>query len=112
MNTAVDASTTRYKLWKSFKDIVLSIAKKTCSTKIVGRYKKRTSWWNVSIKERVKIKKQRWKEYLRKRTKESFINSKKKEQRHGDEFKKAKLGRIWGKWKGIVKEIRNCFSKY
>ena len=37
---------------------------------------KRISWWKVNIKEQVKIKKQRWKEYLQRRTKESYINYK------------------------------------
>ena len=61
MNTAIDAPTTE-ELWKTFKDIVLSTAKETCGIKIVGGYKKGTSWWDISIKEQVKLKKQRWKE--------------------------------------------------
>ena len=67
VNTAIDASTTTDELWKTLKDIVLSTAREICGTNIVGGYKKRTSWWNVSIKEQAKIKKHRWKEYLQKK---------------------------------------------
>ena len=58
VKTAIDASTTTEELWKTFKDIVLSTAKETCGVKIVGGYKKRTTWLNVSLKQQVQIKKQ------------------------------------------------------
>ena len=56
VNTAIDVSTTTEELWKTFKDLLLSIAKETCGIKIVGEHKKRKSWWNVSTMERVKKK--------------------------------------------------------
>ena len=72
MNRAMDTSTTTEELWKT----LISTEKETCGMKLLGEHKKRTSWRNESIKEQVKIKKQRWKEYLQKRTKESYINCK------------------------------------
>jgi len=65
----MDASTTIEELWEKFEDILLSTTKETCGIKIVGECKKRTNWWIVSIKEKVKIKKQRRKEHLQKEQK-------------------------------------------
>ena len=59
-------------LWQSFKNIILNAAKEKCGTLLLGNGKKQTRWWNEEIKTQIKIKKLKWKKYLRNRTQENY----------------------------------------
>lgn len=58
--------------WKIFKTIILESAQKVCGTCRYNEANKRTAWWSEEIKKQVKIKKQKWQEYLRKKTQQSY----------------------------------------
>lgn len=58
--------------WQTFKKIVNKAGTESCGIAISGGSKKRTSWWSQDIKNIIKRKKEAWKEYLRKKSEESY----------------------------------------
>lgn len=58
--------------WQTFKEIILKAAKQACGTIKLNPNKKQTAWWNESIKEEIRQKKQKWKKYLKSRTEENY----------------------------------------
>jgi Reverse transcriptase (RNA-dependent DNA polymerase)/Endonuclease-reverse transcriptase len=63
---------TTEEMWEILKTTILKAAADVCGITITGGNKKRTKWWNVNIQEQVKVKKQKWKEYLKEKTAESY----------------------------------------
>ncbi|XP_044760257.1 uncharacterized protein LOC123317714 [Coccinella septempunctata] len=68
-------------LWVDFKTKVLATAKEVCGSVRVKGKRKYTSWWSEDIKKEIKCKKNRWKEYLRERTEESYMRYKEKRKK-------------------------------
>lgn len=67
------------RLWNDFKDVIIESAKKVCGTCKITNNKRQTAWWNEEIRQQVRLKKRKWKFYLKKKTKESYDDY--KEQR-------------------------------
>lgn len=74
----VNCNWTLEDLWVEFKTKVLATAKEVCGSVRVKGKTKYTSWWSEDIKKEIKCKKNRWKEYLRDRTEESYMRYKDK----------------------------------
>lgn len=51
--------------WETFRNTLISAARETCGTSKINRNKKQTAWWNDNVKREVKLKKEKWKIYLR-----------------------------------------------
>lgn len=66
-------------MWQKFKSIILGAAGKACGVNKANKRGRRTAWWSKEIKQQVKIKKERWAEYLVKKTESTYNNY--KEQR-------------------------------
>ena len=58
--------------WRELKGIILETARSVCGVSRQSEYKKQTAWWNSEVIEQVRIKKQKWREYLRKKTPGSY----------------------------------------
>src|SRR3978361_1562990 len=58
--------------WQYYKDVIIQTAIEVCGTSTKNNRIKQTSWWSREIKEAVKIKKKKWKEYLRRRTERNY----------------------------------------
>lgn len=65
--------------WQRFKEIIIDAARVTCGVNRTNYQRNNTAWWNKDIKMEVELKKRRWKEYLGRRTDETY--SRYKEQR-------------------------------
>ena len=97
-NNTETTTTTTEELRKIFKDMKLRTAKETCGVKIVGGHKKSNKLVECKHKRKSKSKEVRMERIfakMNKRELRKLKNSKKKGQRHGGEYKKAKLKRIW-----------------
>lgn len=55
-------------LWEKFKNTIIKAAKTICGTAKNNNGQKQTAWWNEDIKIQVKLKKQKWQNYLNNRT--------------------------------------------
>ena len=51
--------------WTTFKNTILKTAEEICGKKKISPRNKRTKWWNESVKDKIKRKKDAWKEYTR-----------------------------------------------
>ena len=51
-------------LWSVYKKVITDSANKICNWKVIGGQNKRTAWWNNVVKQKVKEKKDAWKQYL------------------------------------------------
>ncbi|XP_030766848.1 uncharacterized protein LOC115890687 [Sitophilus oryzae] len=59
-------------LWTLFKTSILITAEEVCGISRDNKTRKQTAWWSKNLKEQVKCKKQRWKEYLQDSTEQSY----------------------------------------
>ncbi|MFA0954722.1 hypothetical protein ACDI60_27130, partial [Klebsiella pneumoniae] len=66
--------------WRNFKEVILDSAREACGVSVEGgRKRKKTRWWNDSIKAELKIKREKWQNYLNRKTRQS--HNEYKEQR-------------------------------
>ncbi|XP_044755033.1 uncharacterized protein LOC123313963 [Coccinella septempunctata] len=59
-------------IWGSFKSIVTETTRNVCGSYKKTNKRKQTSWWTSEIKYQVKIKKDKWKQYLSHKTVEKY----------------------------------------
>ncbi|KAF2899396.1 hypothetical protein ILUMI_06778 [Ignelater luminosus] len=52
-------------LWEAFKQVLLEVAEQVCGKSRSRVREKRTKWWNNEVKREIKLKKRKFKEYLR-----------------------------------------------
>lgn len=76
--------------WQLFKDVLLKAGREICGTTRLNRWRKQTAWWNNQIKEQVKIKKQKWKQYLNNGNNDSYNEYKEQRKKVKDMVMEAK----------------------
>ena len=83
-------------VWSRFKDTLINIAKEVCGTNKVNRsnHIKRTEWWTDEVQREVKLKKFKWKKYLRESTQDSYKEYKEQRRKVKDIIFTAKK-RSW-----------------
>lgn len=68
-------------LWEIFKKIIMKAARETCGTLKITPNKKQTAWWNKEIKENVRDKKRKWKNYLNTKSEANYLEYKQQRKR-------------------------------
>lgn len=68
-------------MWEKFKSVLVKAAKEVCGTTKVNRSRKQTAWWNEDIKQEVKLKKEKWKQYLKDGTEQKYGEYKKQREK-------------------------------
>ena len=76
--------------WNIFKNIIIESAEEICGRRKLGNKKKRTPWWNDTVKEAVSQKKKAWEKYLRTNLEEDRQIYKTKRNESRDKLKLSK----------------------
>lgn len=80
--------------WQLFKNIIKNAGIAACGATINGGVKKRTSWWSEEIQMAVRRKKKLWREYLRRKTQQSYEDYKQERKVVKEKVKEGKA-REW-----------------
>nr|CAH7713655.1 unnamed protein product [Callosobruchus chinensis] len=78
------------KTWQTLKKNLLDAAKKVCGVMKVNKNIKQTAWWTAEIKQEVKKKKKKWREFLQKKSVEAYNDYKRQRKKVKDLVSKAK----------------------
>lgn len=77
-------------IWTIYKRVITDSANEVCERKVIGGQNKRTAWWNNVVKQKVKEKKDAWKQYLASKNSTDLDMYKMKRKEAKDEVKKSK----------------------
>uniref|UniRef100_A0A1Y1M3Z3 Reverse transcriptase domain-containing protein n=1 Tax=Photinus pyralis TaxID=7054 RepID=A0A1Y1M3Z3_PHOPY len=77
-------------IWERMKESMIKTAREVCGEVKIRGNKKQTRWWSEELKNEIKNKKLRWKEYLGSREKEKFNTYKQQRNKVKQMVKEAK----------------------
>ena len=112
MQKAKNTDTNIENQWKEIRDVMMKVAKQTCgSTRVGGKdTNKQTRWWNAELAAEIKLKKQKWKTYLRNRNQQNYDSYKLQRVRVRELIKTAKQ-RSWEEFGKKMEEDRHGNQK-
>ena len=94
-------------MWKTFKYIITEATRNACGTIRYTNNRKQTHWWNEQVKEEVKKKKQKWKNYLNTKKEEDYEEYRLQRKKTKDVIKKSKEST----WKEFGKTLETNFKE-
>lgn len=106
LQTINQENTTIDQKWEIFKTAILESAEEVCGRVKIGQRKKRTPWWNETVRQVVKEKKQAWKKYQKSKTEQNRQEYIQKRNLSRDTLKVEKQK----SWEEFGKEIENKFK--
>lgn len=78
-------------MWRIFKEITISTAKKICGVRRFNEHRKSTKWWNDRVKGKIREKKRAWKNYIETGKVEDRVIYKQKRDEAKTEVNRAKV---------------------
>ncbi|XP_022191946.2 craniofacial development protein 2-like [Nilaparvata lugens] len=91
------------KRWCLLKKSLLRVAEEVCGKTVVGEHVKRTKWWNDLVKEKVRLKKEAWKKFLRTKNADDWTEYVQRRRESKQEVRKAKL-ESWEELEGKLRK--------
>nr|CAI5845205.1 unnamed protein product [Callosobruchus analis] len=85
------ADWTTERTWQALKEILLEAARRVCGVSKINKSMQQTAWWTREIKELLKEKKKKWKEYLHKKTVHAYNEYKALRKKVKDLVSQAKV---------------------